>query len=222
MFEENKNNDVTLELTEKKQEKVLSNTESEAKKIRIVGSTKDANFEGSMIIKTEDEEGKIIGYAIRKNAEGELEGNKIGYMQDGSIETIYQLHSADFEDLKRMGVIDLYEGALANESLEKINETKLSMLRLYSEGDRFNPWNGRWPADELMTPTKKALEGMSQEDQEKVAVDFFDATIGRSILNNKNAYMVYGVFSKTPFGQKFRQLEDERLKNAGFSSGFTL
>lgn len=222
MFEEKNNSNETPEPSEQEGEELSDNSEGEVKKIRIMGASKDANFGGSTIIKTEDEKGMIIGYAIRKNAEGELEGNKIGYMLDGSIGTTYQLHDSDFENLKQMGVLDSYEGALANESLEKINEAKISMLRLYNEGDKFNPWSGTWPSNELMSPAEKALEGMGQKDQEQVASDFFDATIGRSILNNKNAYMAYGLFSKTPFGQKFRQLEDDRLKAAGFSAGFTL
>ncbi|EKE20250.1 MAG: hypothetical protein ACD_8C00033G0002 [uncultured bacterium] len=217
MFEEQKNNNEALE---QNQEKTLESPEEKVKKIRIIGATKDPNFEGSTIIKTEDEEGRVVGYAIRKNSEGQLEGNQIGYMKDGSTGAVYQLHESDFDKLRDMGILESYEGALATESSEKINNANLEMLRLFGEGDKIDPSWGRDPG-ELLTPARRSLEGMNDEDQEKVATEFFNKTIGRDISNNRYAYHVYRHFKSGAFGQKFKQLEDDRLKAAGYA-GFKL
>ncbi len=196
--------------------------ENKTDKIKVIGARKDANFEGSTIIKTEDAEGRITEYAIRKKENGELEGNEIRYQSDGSTGPVYQLHESDFDKLKQQGVLDSYEGALAAEGSKKINDAKNAIWRIYKEGDKVNPSWGKMPEDSLMNPAKEALENLSPADQEKVATDFFNDTIGKNISNNKDAYSVYGVFKNTPFGQKFKQLEDKRLKEAEFTSGFTL
>lgn len=189
--------------------------------IRIMSASKDSNFEGSTIIKTEDAEGRITGYAIRQKENGSLEGNEIKYQPDGSIGATYQLHENDFAKLKQQGVLDSYEGALVAEKSKNVDDAKLAMLRMYMQGEKINPWQGRYPEDSLMKPAEEALKNLSPADQEKMATNFFNDTIGRDISNNKNAYIVYGVFKNTPFGQKFKQLEDDRLKKAGYA-GFTL
>ncbi|HEX8946678.1 MAG TPA: hypothetical protein VF829_00475 [Candidatus Paceibacterota bacterium] len=80
-------------------------------KANIVGIARDRNFEGSIIVKTADEEGRITGYAIRKDSQGNYEGNEIRYMKDGSIGPVYQLREAGFAKLKEQGVLDAYENA---------------------------------------------------------------------------------------------------------------
>ena len=72
-----------------------------------------------------------------------------------------------------------------------------------------------------MNSAQEALKNLSSADQEKMATEFFNDTIGRNISNNTNAYKVYMMFKGTSFGQKFKQLEDTRLKEAGYA-GFTL
>jgi hypothetical protein len=78
-------------------------------KANIIGVTKDTNFEGSLIVKTEDEEGRITGYAIRKDDRGNWGGNEIRYMKDSSMGPVYQLHESDFAKLRQEGILDAYE-----------------------------------------------------------------------------------------------------------------
>lgn len=67
-----------------------------------------------------------------------------------------------------------------------------------------------------------ALKEFDFQTQEKIGKDFFDRTIGQNISNNRNAYEVYLVFKRTTFGKKFAELEDARLKEAGYEEGFKL
>ncbi|GEM_PF-5723078 len=90
-------------------------SESNNEKANIIEVVKDKNFEGSIIIKTIDEQGWAVGYAIRRNYSGDLEGNKIGYMHDGSIGPVYQLHEADFAKLDKNGVLKAYSDSLVSE-----------------------------------------------------------------------------------------------------------
>jgi hypothetical protein len=196
------------------------NPESKAEKTRITGATKDSDFEDSIIIKTE-KDGQIIGYAIRKNKDGNLEGNEIRYQPDGSKGPVYQLYESDFNKLRQQGVLDAYEHALTIDGAKKINDAKLAVFRIYMEGDKIDPSWGKALDANLMDPVKTAFENLSDADQEQVAADFFNETIGQDISNNKHAYHVYRHLKGTAFARKFHQLEDERLKNAGYG-GFTL
>ncbi|HHD92156.1 MAG TPA: hypothetical protein ENL06_00850 [Candidatus Portnoybacteria bacterium] len=85
------------------------NIEPKPEKANIVGITKDPNFEGSIIIKTKNKEGKIVGYALRKNSHGDWEGNEIVYMPDGEVGPTYQLDETDFSKLREQGVLASYE-----------------------------------------------------------------------------------------------------------------
>jgi len=88
----------------------IAPAKSRPEKPNIVGVTRDRDFfGGSVIVKTEDGEGQITGYALRKNSRGNWEGNKIRYMENGSIGPVYQLHEADFSKLGEQGILDSYE-----------------------------------------------------------------------------------------------------------------
>lgn len=100
---------IEAEEAKKELETEIAPTKSQSEKANIVGVTRDRNFEGSVIVKTEDEEGRITGYALRKNSHGNWEGNEIRYMKDGSIGPVYQLHEADFSKLGEKGILDSYE-----------------------------------------------------------------------------------------------------------------
>jgi hypothetical protein len=75
----------------------------------IIGAIRDANFPGSVIIKIQNTDGRMIGYALRRKSNGELEGNTIAYLSDGSVGTTYQLHASDFAQLRDNGVLEKYE-----------------------------------------------------------------------------------------------------------------
>jgi len=203
----------------KVEEKEVSKDKTE--KIRTIGVTKDPDFEGSIIIKTEDADGRITGYAIRKNKDGGLEGNEIRYQSDGSKGPVYQLHETDFDKLREQGVLGSYERAVDTEESKKINDVGASLFRLFMEGDKIDPTWGK-DSSSLIDPVRETLKNLSDGDQEKAAIGFFDSTIGRNISNNRYAYNVYRHFKGTTFGKKFGQLEDERLKKAGYASGFIL
>lgn len=196
------------------------NAESKVNKARIMGASKDPNFEGSTIIKTEGADGRVIGYAIRKNKEGRLEGNEIRYQPDGKTGAVYQLHEADFDKLKESGVLESYEHELMIEGSKKIDDTKLSLLRLFMQGDKIDPSWGQAPQD-MIESARSALKELTDADQEKIATDFFAETIGRDISNNKYAYHVYRHLKGSAFSKKFSALEDDRLKRAGYA-GFQL
>ncbi|KKU52181.1 MAG: hypothetical protein UX75_C0055G0003 [Candidatus Moranbacteria bacterium GW2011_GWE2_47_10] len=146
------------------QEKTMEKRQSQIEKANIMEVAKDPNFEGSIIIKTKDEQGRIVGYAIRKNSQGNLEGNKIGYMTNGphhgSIGTVYQLHEADFLKLAQNGVLNAYENALALEKGEspKIIEDEAT------ETDRKQGFN---PDREL-----KNIRSGTREDQRQKLTEF--------------------------------------------------
>lgn len=189
---------------------------NKAEQIIIIGTSKDPNFEGAIIIKIQDTEGHITGYAIRKKEDGSLEGNKISYTPDWKIGSVYQLYEADFAKLKQQGVLDSYESVLVAEKSKKIDNAKVAMLRMYLQGDKFDSINNIYPEESLMNSVEEALNCLNSTDQEKMATEFFNDTIGERIGNNRNAYKVYFIFKNTAFGQKFQQLEDERLKKAGY------
>lgn len=103
----------------------IENAEAGIKKPSVVEVVKNDNFEGSIIVKTQDAEGRIVGFALRKNGSGDLEGNKIGYMKDGSVGWVQQLHESDFAELARQGIMEAYEDALSNEDKIEV-EKKVS------------------------------------------------------------------------------------------------
>jgi hypothetical protein len=58
-------------------------------------------------------------------------------------------------------------------------------------------------------------------NQVALAEEYFDKTIGTSISDNKFAYPVYQALKGTDFARRFAELEDARLKAAGYA-GFSL
>lgn len=68
---------------------------------------------------------------------------------------------------------------------------------------------------------KKIKSLLDKGNQDEIAEAYFAKTIGESISNNKSAYPVYLALKGTPFAKKFAELEDARLKTAGYA-GFSL
>lgn len=62
----------------------------------------EQNFPGSTVVRIGNK-----GFALRKNARGDIEGNELGYMEDGRVGPVYQLHGADIEQLREKGILDL-------------------------------------------------------------------------------------------------------------------
>lgn len=104
----------------------------------------------------------------------------------------------------------------AGSSKEEAAEAEASLMHLFNIADlrRF----GEGPE---LDSTIATIKGFDTQTQEKLAQNFFDNTIGRNISSTANAYKVYMEFTKCDFQEKFRDLEDARLKRAGYA-GFTL
>lgn len=73
-----------------------------------------------------------------------------------------------------------------------------------------------------MSQIAETVKALSDADQEALAKDYFDKTIGESISNNSEAYKVYQSLNGTAFANKFKELEHERLIAAGYPEGFKL
>jgi len=191
----------------------VKNAESKPEKANIVGVVKDKNFEGSVIVKAEDSEGRVVGYALRKNSEGNLEGNKIGYMKDGSIGTVYQLHEKDFSKLGENGVLKKYESVdpealedqqeiTTNHDSNEINIEKRSDSRfrkglkeafdLEKEGDKENLEGN------LLEKKAFLADGSSIENQQ---IDVIKNTDGSFKLNFKLTPDTYSEIKKQFEGQ---------------------
>lgn len=132
--------------------------ESKIEIANIVGLTRDPNFEGSIIIKTEDAEGWITGYAIRKNSLGNLEGNEIRYTKDGSIGPVYQLHESDFSKLREQGILELYENMPAMKERDVQNP---ELLEKKEASKKFLAEERKKLAQEILEQRKAQRERLS-------------------------------------------------------------
>jgi len=94
------------------------------KRMRVIGVFKDDNFPESTIVKTRDMRGFVTGFAIRRNSEGDLEGNRIHYLESGDVGAVFKLHEHDFLALEEKGFLDLVEKLDPSESKE-INVTNV-------------------------------------------------------------------------------------------------
>jgi hypothetical protein len=111
--------------------------------------------------------------------------------------------------------------AVGAESNAEDTETVLGYLNnLYTEAKNVREYGGVINSN-LVSETRGMLEGLSETAQEQAADKFFDSTIGKDISTNRDAYIIYASFRGTAFSNRFQQLEDSRLKSAGYS-GFRL
>ena len=100
------------------------------------------------------------------------------------------------------------------EQAEKISEVRNVFMQLFDKA-------GWTSFSELMAKSENILDGLDNDEQEQLAKEFFDETIGKNILNIPKSYQVYREFKGTAFAKKYAELEDARLKRAGYA-GFTL
>lgn len=107
------------------QAEFLAEITPQSQKSNIIEITKDKNFEGSVIIKIQNTEGKVVGYALRKKSNGDLEGNEIGYMENGSVGWVQQIHESGFNNLRENGVMDAFEKGELRERDVKFARTEI-------------------------------------------------------------------------------------------------
>lgn len=104
---------------------------------------------------------------------------------------------------------------------EKYSRAEGLLMELFAEGQA-----GRRGSNPFEGGVSKKFSGAAEElreifkdgqiNQKELAAEFFNNTIGRDIRNNGGAYKVYGLLKGTEFADTFRELESQRLKEAGF------
>lgn len=188
--------------------------EQEPKRVESV-SFDDAQFEGSVVVRVEGN----VGYAIRKMPDGRLEGNEVRYMESGDVGPIYQMHESDFSNPELAEVVNAAKEAMENREGTETGALLGKLFRAAESGELDPSW-GR-TSKELEASRGELKQLLATADQRAIAEHFFNETIGRDIGNNKAAYHVYQYLKGTEFAERFHELEDERLKAAGYQ-GFSL
>ena len=190
----------------------------------ILGASKDENFPDATVVKTRDKEGKEKGYALRMKEDGTFEGNEINYQPDGSIGSVQKLNEDDLAKLEQQGVLEEYKKTKKTEGTERQESGRIHLMRLFLKGDHINPQFAHTRNEETkmsLQEAKKNMDDLNPAEQEALAEEFYNSTIGKHITNNKDAYNVYLNFKGTSFAERFKQLEDKRLKEAGYD-GFNI
>lgn len=178
------------------------------------------NFPWSIIIKTKDIEWKIIWYAIKVNAKGNFEWNRIDFWKNWEIKFTYQLHNLSEEKLEEMWIYSEYQNAVLKESSEKMDKTKAIIMWLFIKWAWFDPFQWLFPAKQELENARKSISSLSNLDQIELAKYFFNKTIWENIGNIKSAYNVYWLFIDLPFWWKLWELEDKRLKLSWYKQWF--
>lgn len=184
-------------------------------------------FGNATILKKEDG----TYYALRRDSRGDLSASEFTMMRDGDysrVGAVYQVHNMDqFGEISKKTEIKKFESLSEEEAMghlkekeasvdskNRLDKVNLPLMELFRSAG-YESFHGQ--VDNI----KESINKLSEDEQEKLAETFFEQTIGKNIMNVKSAYQVYmqvgGVFHK-----KFKELEDTRLKAAGYSSGFTL
>src|SRR3989344_2816941 len=88
------------------------------------------------------------------------------------------------------------------ETEEKLNQAKKPLLDSFGNIEK--------------TEVRGNYHVQSRETEATLADDFFENTIVKDFTSNKQAYKVYRELKGTEFAQRFKELESERLKKAGF------
>ncbi len=184
--------------------------------VRFLSSeSNNANFPWKIVIHTE-ENGRKISYALSQDAHGKISWNKITYLAwTDTVWAVYQLHEDDIRELKDQKLLDHFQDALRKSEREHLDSVKQQLMRLFIDGERYNPFWGRYPEGLDLREFRGIIGGLSETTQRELAQYFFDQTIGEHISNNWKAYMVYGLLKGTTFGQEFQRRENERLIDAG-------
>lgn len=174
------------------------------------------NFPWKIVIHTE-RDGVKTGYALMIDARGMISGNSFTYVSwTDTIGAVYQLHENDIEVLEKEWVLRHFADQLEKKEWERIDSIKQQLMRLFIDGERFDPFWGRYPDGLDLKEFRANIWGLPEEVQKRIANYFYAQTIGEHIANNRKAYMVYGLLKGTAFGNEFSRLENARLIEAGY------
>jgi hypothetical protein len=111
------------------------------------------------------------------------------------------------------------EGTKNKETEEKLNQAKNLLLNSFGNIEKTEVRGNYHVQSKETEATLDAIKGALKDpdiDQGALADDFFENTIGKDFMNNRQAYKVYTELKGTEFAQRFKELESERLKKAGF------
>lgn len=178
----------------------------------ILGTAKDEEFPGSIVVKTKNLKGKMVGYAMRAKEDGTLEGNEISYQPDGTVGSIQRLNEGDISTLQQKGVIAAFEQAQKIDTKKKHDDAHTWLIRCFLKGESISS------NDTEILEAKKSLESLSASEQESIAETFYNDRISNNLSGDsvRSLYSIYPQFKGTVFGEKIRQMEDSRLKEAGY------
>jgi len=111
------------------------------------------------------------------------------------------------------------ETSTAEKNTEKIQEIKASLMSLFNSAG-YNSWEEK---SKGIGAIEDEIDKLDQKSQEQLGEEFFNETIGKNYINNKEAYQVYQSLKESGVTKKFRELENARLKEWNPNGpGFTL
>src|SRR3989344_1323197 len=96
------------------------------------------------------------------------------------------------------------------------NDEKTASQKAFEEAEVHGNYHVQSRETEATLDEIKSVLKDPSIDQKALADDFFENTIVKDFTSNKQAYKVYRELKGTEFAQRFKELESERLKKAGF------
>ncbi|OGF74175.1 hypothetical protein A2W48_01075 [Candidatus Giovannonibacteria bacterium RIFCSPHIGHO2_12_44_12] len=105
------------------------------------------------------------------------------------------------------------------ETEEKLNQAKKLLLDSFGNIEKTEVRGNYHVQSRETEATLDEIKSVLKDpsiDQKALADDFFENTIVKDFTSNKQAYKVYRELKGTEFAQRFKELESERLKKAGF------
>jgi hypothetical protein len=169
----------------------------------ILGTAKDEEFPGSIVVKTKNAEGNIVGYAMRTKEDGTIEGNEINYQPDGSTGTVQRLNEADLARLQQQGILGEFQSIKKIEQTKKNDNANIWLQRLFLQGK--NPYMAyQTESNEQMyiDEATKALQALSDSEQISLA-----ETFSKEHDRSEKFHYVMIKMNGTVFGKKLAELQ---------------
>lgn len=176
-------------------------------KINILGIERDERFLGALIIKTQEHDNQIIGYALTEDDLGKISGHRIEYDRNSVMVSNQVLSETDIDDLTLKGVIKVYKEKKHEEEIIQSDDVKTIIIKTCLFGGSVNPFADNSHIGEMINSAIRAFENLSVVGQDKVVKHFFDDIISSKEKNKDIKFSVYYIFKDTPFGEQlYRKL----------------